>query len=771
MKKKFVTKTLACILSLCMIFTAFCEIMPIEVLAADSGPENIGYQDFHLLGRGFNLLGDKQLENTYLESGLLKSDVGMSATRTHIGKTFETSSVITDMQEYIQNKVENWDVGIEFNAKTWAAAVGMKMKYQTADVSAYTKAMSSYFSSIDINAISYKYDMDINGDYYLLWDNLNDRFKEKLINEQNIEFLFEEYGTHMITRYQCGGWATSYSSAISDSYDFNNSAKASVNVETPISMGEDVFQVNYDIHAERKFEEIGKDKGSIVTSWSEVYGGKNFFTDKSDGTIDADAYNEWLTSLTQKDGLTGGNTTQILTDDQLELVAIWDIIPDKYAARKAKLEKYFNDAIEDNVSEFYGQFIYNKHNILNHPDFSKYADYTWISTPEELDSVRNNLNGKYFIINDIDLTNYDWEPIGTASSPFRGELIGNNVEILGLSCLVSGNDTRFPGILAYNSGIVSGIDISKWINYPVVIEDYDKSTPNVTYTSIASTPTNINTNGIVKIDWSSAGSGLNANKTITIGSNVSTLYLVGVTSTFTDLNFVVATRNTPIDIIMESFNYKAPKGKIAMDASAASKRVSIITKGINEIWGGSGTEGLGKGVASENTNSWGSSDIDGNSGGKGAVAIVGNNIVFEGTGKLFVVGGSGGSGGAGKDFNKVKQSGDNAAGYGGNGGSGGKGGNAIEAKTISLISGYYHISGGSGGWGGKGGEAPASYRDGQATAGPGGSGGRGGDGAIGINVVDIISVHQSIEKISVFSGSGGRGGDGGKGGHAIDDGK
>lgn len=56
-----------------------------------------------------------------------------------------------------------------------------------------------------------------------------------------------------------------------------------------------------------------------------------------------------------------------------------------------------------------------------------------ISTAEELNQVRNNLNGSYVLVNDIDLSNYEWTPIGkTLNEPFRGKLDGQGFTISGL---------------------------------------------------------------------------------------------------------------------------------------------------------------------------------------------------------------------------------------------------------------------------------------------------------------------------------------------------
>lgn len=61
------------------------------------------------------------------------------------------------------------------------------------------------------------------------------------------------------------------------------------------------------------------------------------------------------------------------------------------------------------------------------------ANAVQISTPEQLDNIRNDLNGSYVLVNDIDLSNYDWTPIGkTLTEPFRGKLDGQGFTISGL---------------------------------------------------------------------------------------------------------------------------------------------------------------------------------------------------------------------------------------------------------------------------------------------------------------------------------------------------
>ncbi len=61
---------------------------------------------------------------------------------------------------------------------------------------------------------------------------------------------------------------------------------------------------------------------------------------------------------------------------------------------------------------------------------------TEIRTAEDLNNIRNNLSGKYILMNDIDLSSYEnWEPIGSSETPFTGELDGNGFSILNMTII------------------------------------------------------------------------------------------------------------------------------------------------------------------------------------------------------------------------------------------------------------------------------------------------------------------------------------------------
>ena len=97
------------------------------------------------------------------------------------------------------------------------------------------------------------------------------------------------------------------------------------------------------------------------------------------------------------------------------------------------------------------------------PDFT---GYTAISTKEQLNAVRNNLSGKYYLTKNIVFEESDfakgsafynngtgWEPIGTSySNSFTGIFDGNGHTITGLKQNISANENVYGGLFGYVSG-------------------------------------------------------------------------------------------------------------------------------------------------------------------------------------------------------------------------------------------------------------------------------------------------------------------------------
>lgn len=87
------------------------------------------------------------------------------------------------------------------------------------------------------------------------------------------------------------------------------------------------------------------------------------------------------------------------------------------------------------------------------------AETIMISTPEELDAVRNDLDGNYMLANDIDMSGfYTFEPIGNETDgAFTGTFDGNGYAIIDLD--LNYDSYKYVGLFGYLDGNVSNITL------------------------------------------------------------------------------------------------------------------------------------------------------------------------------------------------------------------------------------------------------------------------------------------------------------------------
>jgi|GEM_PF-1927599 len=75
-----------------------------------------------------------------------------------------------------------------------------------------------------------------------------------------------------------------------------------------------------------------------------------------------------------------------------------------------------------------------------------------ISNIAGLDAIRNNLNGTFHLVNNIDLNTTAWSPIGTQTQPFTGTLDGRGFAVRSLSIPTIGNQLDGRGLFGSTSG-------------------------------------------------------------------------------------------------------------------------------------------------------------------------------------------------------------------------------------------------------------------------------------------------------------------------------
>ncbi|HWL23626.1 MAG TPA: GLUG motif-containing protein, partial [Ureibacillus sp.] len=110
--------------------------------------------------------------------------------------------------------------------------------------------------------------------------------------------------------------------------------------------------------------------------------------------------------------------------------------------------------------------LYTSPNVSAESHISEVPEgYVGIYTAEDLNKMRENLNSKYILMNDIDLSHATseggdfyhngagWEPIGTKEKPFEGTFDGNGYNIIGMKINIKTDQTIYAGLFGYGEDL------------------------------------------------------------------------------------------------------------------------------------------------------------------------------------------------------------------------------------------------------------------------------------------------------------------------------
>lgn len=128
--------------------------------------------------------------------------------------------------------------------------------------------------------------------------------------------------------------------------------------------------------------------------------------------------------------------------------------------------------------------------------FDPWYEYTAISTKSDLDAVRNNLNGKYLLTNDIIFLESDfmpggdfyndgngWLAIGSENQPFNGVFDGCNYTITGIKFTPS--DTQnIKGLFGVNNGTIERVILNAEIEANITLTTSNAQKPCALLTGV-----------------------------------------------------------------------------------------------------------------------------------------------------------------------------------------------------------------------------------------------------------------------------------------------
>ena len=97
---------------------------------------------------------------------------------------------------------------------------------------------------------------------------------------------------------------------------------------------------------------------------------------------------------------------------------------------------------------------------------SSLPDITYISSPEDLEKIRDNPSGYFQLDSSYIALPDDWEPIGTKEKPFTGTIDGSGYTIAlnygNLKLASSQDGPYYSGFIGYNAGTLENINF--WVN-------------------------------------------------------------------------------------------------------------------------------------------------------------------------------------------------------------------------------------------------------------------------------------------------------------------
>jgi hypothetical protein len=121
-----------------------------------------------------------------------------------------------------------------------------------------------------------------------------------------------------------------------------------------------------------------------------------------------------------------------------------------------------NETVVSTSGDHVDAFVFKLYDFDNNDSTSN--EIVHIGTPEELLAIANETTKKLYILdNDIDMSSYNWTPIGTYDNPFIGSFNGNGYTISNINIdmtLPQVTDTfYYIGLFGYTSAFISDLNI------------------------------------------------------------------------------------------------------------------------------------------------------------------------------------------------------------------------------------------------------------------------------------------------------------------------
>ncbi|MCL2087503.1 MAG: MAC/perforin domain-containing protein [Oscillospiraceae bacterium] len=483
--KKFLSVFLAMVLTV-----GFIPIGAVKVVAVEEAP------GLDLLLSGFNILSGEELKRDKLkplldvnnperESSLLGKFHHPDWWAGYVPRVKFEHYAAKSVEELFSQK--NISTSLSVDAKAGYKGLLMKANVSTqfnqdkSSEFSYEEVSDSFFSTLFVSKTLGRNSMGPNPLGNLrrynsdLWNVLDEGLKEALLNsttQSEIYDLFRNYGTHIIASYNVGGYLDKTATIVNTNRKESSDIRSNMDVKVGADFSGFGVSASVDTHFKNAsaMKQMQSNANMETTNSIRAVGGDKGVGKAMSSTDPAD-YDEWWESIER-------SNSDIVADDSLELIGIWEILPPSEARQKRWLESAFLHMARNKSAEFFDEFIYSKSNEplttdlreidkldnlelpaipgkITSEDDLKGKDVWRVGTQGEL---RTALAGDRYVIltQDINLTD-EWSPI----HEFGGTLDGNGYKIKNLRINRTSNNDR------WEAGLFG------WINSNISIKNLD----------------------------------------------------------------------------------------------------------------------------------------------------------------------------------------------------------------------------------------------------------------------------------------------------------
>lgn len=373
------------------------------------------YNDYKL---GVSVLDTNKLNAASFNKSFNNNNYVKSISSYSITELINKSSLTTELTISNNIKIKGMFCNLETGLKT-----GNNFEYSNY-LGKYYYVLDHYFEEYTLSLKDYsidnKYIDCLSKEYILALDDLYNKQTEA-------EFFkfFSKYGTHLIASGIFGGRLNAYFSVITNKVSINEQSTLKIN--SKVDFG--ISNVNSSIGLQNEIATtLGINRSDIMISFSaKSYGGYSFGASSIDDF--SNNYNVWWDSFNKETS----NST-LINYSQDGLIALWDLLPDKYLSMSKTMENAFINYYSECYNGIIDSFKYSD-KVLYDGGSGTIDDPYLISTVDHLINIEKNMNSYYKLINDIDLSNIEWIPIGGfyCDSIFNGVLDGGNHKIKSLT--------------------------------------------------------------------------------------------------------------------------------------------------------------------------------------------------------------------------------------------------------------------------------------------------------------------------------------------------